>query len=147
MMQQPNDNLVQQFKMINIIYLALGAGMLFSVAMFAFMVESGTVPVNNDLTFALQIAVPVLAVAGFAAGKFMYSMFGKKAKEDSNDANKIMQYRTATIIVWALLEGPGLFAGISYFMTGNKIFLAFFAMIFVGFIISKPSISKFQQDF
>ncbi len=142
------NNFEQKFKVINIIYLALGAGMLLSLVMFVFMIESGVAQVvDESIADILKIVVVVIAISGYGAGKFLYGMNAKKSKVETNVITKLNNYQTACLIVWAMLEGPGLFACIAYFMTGDKLFLAFFSMIFMGYVLSKPSVSKFQQDF
>ena len=144
---EEDDNLLQSFKIINIIYMALGAGMITSSVIFMFLVQSGNAAMNPGLTDILKIVVPVIAVVGFAAGRFLYTTSGKKSKEETNQSVKINNYRTACLIVWATIEGPGLFSSIAYFITGNQLFLIFFGMIFMGYLFSKPAITKFQQDF
>ena len=144
---ESNDNLVQQFKIINIIYYALGAGMLMSAAMFTFMIQSGAMPVEDSLSGIMKFVVPAMGVGSFAIGKLLYNNFAAKSKEETDETVKINNYRTASLIQWATLEGSGLFSSICYLITGDPLFLVFFAMIFVGYILSKPSISKFQQDF
>ena len=143
---QDDDNLIQSFKSINILFIALGAGMLLTSIVMVYMVQVGAV-VNPDLSDVLEIVVPVLGASGFVAGKFMYGMNAKKSKEETDPYVKINNYRIACLIVWVLMEGPGLFASISYFLTGDRIFLLFFSMIFMGYYFNKPSIAKFQQDF
>ncbi len=142
------DKLIQSFKTLNIIYMALGAGMLMSSAVFVFLVGSGNAITKPELADVLKMVVPVIAVSGYIGGKFLYGTMAKKSKVETTDQTKrFTNYQTAFLIVWALLEGPGLFAAISYYLTGDQIFLAFFALVFLGYLFSKPSVNKFQQDF
>jgi hypothetical protein len=144
---QQEDNLIPVFKTLNILYRALGVGMLLSIVVFICMVKFNTSPPNSDLADIMKIVVPVLGISCFGAGRFLYKMNAKKSKEETNEFSKLNNYRTASLIVWATLEGPALFAAVAYYLTGDQIFLAFFVVIFLGFIFSRPSIGKFQQDF
>jgi hypothetical protein len=144
---QQEDNLTPAFKTLNIIYMALGAGMLLSIAVFIFLVRSGGTPSAPDLAGTMKIVVPVLGISCFGIGRFLYGMSAKKSKEETSESIKLNNYRTASLIVWATTEGPALFASVAYYLTGDPVFLAFFAIIFLGFRFSRPSIEKFQQDF
>ncbi len=141
------DKLAQSFKTLNIIYMALGAGMIMSSAVFVFLIGSKTIIPQPGLAEVFKIVVPVLAVSGYIAGKFLYGMNSKKSKEEPDPMKKFANYQTSCLIVWALLEGSGLFSAIAYLQTADQLFLAFFAMIFLGYLFSKPSMIKFQQDF
>ncbi len=146
-MQQPEDMLTPAFKALNIVYIALGVGMLMSIAVFIFLIKTSVTPADSGLTGILSIVVPVLGISCFGAGRFLYNLNAKKSKEETDVKVKLNNYRAASIIVWATMEGPALFSAVGYFLTGDQIFLLFFSIIFLGFIFSKPSIEKFQQDF
>lgn len=146
-MEQGN-NLAERFRALTIIYIALGAGMVISIALFYFMLASGTaVGLDAGTSDILKIVVVVIAMSGFGAGKFIYGMNAKKSQELTDPVAKFNSFQTTCIITWALLEGPGIFASVAYFMSGDSIFLAFFSMIFLGYIFNKPTVAKFQQDF
>jgi hypothetical protein len=146
-MQEPEDTLTPVFKMLNIIYIALGVGMLLSIAVFIFLIRTSVARADSGLAGILTIVVPVVGISSFGAGRFLYKMNAKKSKEETDVAVKLNNYRAASIIVWATMEGPALFSAVGYYLTGDQIFLLFFSVIFLGFIFSKPSIEKFQQDF
>ncbi len=144
---EPEDRISIAFKTINLIYMALGMGMILSLGVFYFLVENKTEVPNAELVPVFSFAVPLMGIAGFLGGRYLYKQGSVKSKNETDLQKKLALYQTHMLIVWALLEGPALFASIVYLLTGDALFLVFFAMIFSGFVFSKPSIAKFQQDF
>lgn len=141
------DEVIPAFKIINTIYLAIGAGMLITAGVFYYLVESGGTVTDSQLASILQIAVLVAGVGGFGAGRYLYGTFSARSKAETMISQKLTHYRTALLISWAAIEGPGLFALVAYLLSGDQLFLAFFAMIFLVFVFTRPTVSKFQQDF
>ncbi|HVD96962.1 MAG TPA: hypothetical protein VNB90_02080 [Cytophagaceae bacterium] len=128
--------------------MALGIGMILTLSVFYFLVESGNGPGQDaTLSSVFSIVVPVLGVMSFVVGKYLYKQGGTKSKAVEDISKKFVLYQTHCLIVWALLEGAALFAAIVYLITADPLFLVFFAMIFAGYVLSKPSVAKFQQDF
>lgn len=144
---QEEDSITPAFKTLSIIYYALGAGMLFSLVVFYILVSQGGNPGNGDLVLILSIVVPVMGIIGFGGGRYLAASFAQKSRFTTNVAQKFTYYRTACLISWAMLEAPALLSGVAYFLTGDSLFSAFFAMIFLVFLFNRPSITKFQQDF
>ncbi len=57
---------------------------------------------------------------------------------------KFEQYRAASILQWALIEGPALFSIVGFFLTGNYAFLALLLAIIFLFAMTAPSKLKIQ---
>jgi hypothetical protein len=55
---------------------------------------------------------------------------------------KFPAYRSASILQWAILDGPSLFCIICFFLTGNYAFLALSVVIMFLFTMTAPSKSK-----
>jgi hypothetical protein len=145
---QQNFDIGPAFKTLTIIYMALGMGMILSTGVFYFLIESGNGPTQNaELVQVFTIVVPVIAVSCIGAGRFLYNKGAEKSRNEMDIQKKFALFQSHNLIVWAMLEGPALFSVIAYWLTGDPLFLVFFAMIFAVFIFSKPSISKFQQEF
>ncbi len=140
-------DLTSGFKVLTILYYALGGGLLLSAFVFYMVSDTSVNVVDPDLAGILAIVVPVFALSSFAVGKYMYATQAALSKEKATVSEKLNYYRTACLMRWASLEGAGLFSGVVYLLTGDLLFMAFLAMILVWFLLSKPSMSKFQQDF
>ncbi|WP_430894693.1 MULTISPECIES: hypothetical protein [unclassified Paraflavitalea] len=79
----------------------------------------------------------VIAVALSGAFLFIgFKLFNKTVlkirNSDASDGQKIMQYRAASIVWYAMIEGPGLFAMVCYIITGN---IAFFILALVHLFV------------
>jgi hypothetical protein len=119
-MEQRMDN----FRVLKILHLALVAGltMLLLIALVLHFVNRNH---DESLEIPLQVIAIILSVGGLFFG---FNQFKKKVAEARNSTEpaekRLELYRAACIIWWALLEGPGLFATISFILTGNYAFFA-----------------------
>lgn len=116
---------------------------LFCVIAF-FLNSSGAFkPVAKDLDHLLQVIVIILAAVGFFVGNnYFKKKVLKQAQEPQTPQDKMSIYRHASIIQWALLEGPAIFAIISFLLTGNFAFLALAATLMILFALAFPARQK-----
>jgi len=126
---QPNA-----FKLLKIIHLALLLGMFLMVAIPLYLVLKGmAVATDESLGRTLQVVCILLSVGCVVIG---FNIFKRRILAARNDAasadQKMEQYRSACITWWAMIEGPGFLAAISFMLTGN---FAFFALAVVHLII------------
>lgn len=117
--------------------------LLFGVIAF-FLNNSGAFePVAKDLDHPLQVIVIILAAAGFFIGNnYFKRKVLQQAQELQIPQDKMAIYRHASIIQWALLEGPAIFAVISFALTGNFAFLALAATVVILFALAFPARHK-----
>ena len=80
-----------------------------------------------------------MAAAGIIAGRIVGRIMINKIKEDALLKEKLAVYRSASIVKWALLEGPSLFAIVCFIITSDFYFLGVSAMIMVWFVINRPT--------
>ena len=112
------------FRVLKILHLALLAGLtlLLLISIVLHLVNHNT---NESLEMPLQVVAVILSVGTLFLG---FNMFKKRIaliRNSLEPAEKRMEmYRGACIVWWALLEGPGLFAIISFILTGNYAFFA-----------------------
>ena len=136
-----NQNTVQSpaktLKTLTIIHLALLAGMV----LFAGVVYSITPnPVLNfkDTDEHFLILVPFMAITGIAASVFVSKQQIAKAKEGETLNAKIAGYLSASIIKFALLEGPALFGIVGFLLTTNLLYLLISIVIMLYFLSQRP---------
>lgn len=133
-----------KFKTMQIIHLALLAGMcLFAVVVF-FLKQSTVVKFNKDDVFTF--IVPVMAIMGVFASSFLFGKALPNAQKQTAVYRKFSMYQTATIMRYAFLEGPALFATIVYFLTGNFLYLLIAIAIIAYFITLRPTKDKLTDD-
>jgi hypothetical protein len=129
------------FSALNILHKAMLAGqVLFATVCFYMLYSKTVIPALQDLDKILQVLAITLSAAGFFAGNFLFKKRLLQAKESpAGLTEKFAIYRSACILQWALLEGPGIFSIICFFLTGNYAFLALAATVILLFVILGPS--------
>jgi hypothetical protein len=128
-MQQPNA-----FYSLKIIHMAVLIVMaLFNTVALILMLQGFIDLVDESIQRTLQ-AVCILLSAVFII--FGFKVFKKSifaARSSLETGEKRMElYRAACIRWWAMIEGPGIIAGIGFILTGNY---AFFALAIVHLLI------------
>lgn len=135
------------FKINYILFGALLTGLIFFMLMVYFGFTNNVVEADESLLNVFMFVIPVFAIMEIFLSRFMYNKFVKQLPEDSSLLEKLGKYRTAKIISWALLEGAGLFTIIAFILTRSNFFLIVFFVIIIAFVLSKPSIDEFLNDF
>lgn len=122
-------------------------GLILFCAIAFFLHNSGAFePVAKDLDHPLQVIVIILAAAGFFIGNnYFKRKVLQQAQEPQIPQDKMAIYRHASIIQWALLEGPAIFAVISFVLTGNFAFLALAATVLILFTLAFPARQKIMM--
>ena len=120
---------------------ALLMGQILFAAACIYIVYTKTIlPPAKELDRILQVAALIITIAGVYAGM---TIFKKKLvvirEMQTGNKEKFSLYRSASIVQWALLEGPSIFCIISFLLTGNYAFLALAAGIIFLFILMGPS--------
>ena len=122
-MEQRGD----EFRALKILHFALLGGM--TLAVIIMFVLRYTITLNQKFDIATEKIFQVIAVLLSLGGLLLgFNRFRSKvaALRQSLEpaAQRMAAYRTACIAWWALLEMPGLFGGICFFLTGNYAFFA-----------------------
>ncbi|MFL5743849.1 MAG: hypothetical protein ACJ751_04245 [Niastella sp.] len=120
-MQQPNA-----FRVLKILHTALLMSMIIFSLIAIVLVQRNLVPASGE-TLERSFQVICILVSGvMLLGGF--NLFKKKmlaARNDTGSGEQRMDlYRSACILWWAMIEGPGLLATIGYMLTHNLAFLA-----------------------
>lgn len=134
-----NGDFKQEWLSIRIIHVALLAG----PAMFMFVsvfLNSGHYvyhfpPEQMELVF-----LNILFMA-IAPGLGRYSIRRMKKKLSHHEGSKLEAlaiYRIGKMVQWALLEGAGLFAIVTFFITANVFYLPFAAFQLVLLVLARP---------
>lgn len=144
-----NDNFKptpdQFVKLISIIHLALlGGQLLFAIVAYAqaAKVFFGIMNTGDPLVYI----VAIVAVFGFAASNVMFNVLLKAALAKPSLGEKIVNYQTALIARFALLEGPSLFAIVGFLLSGNLFFLIIAGLLMLYFLMLRPTKDKIDAD-
>ncbi|HCT30994.1 MAG TPA: hypothetical protein DIW31_09735 [Bacteroidales bacterium] len=130
-----------------IICSALILGQLFFLAIAIYLIiQTGMGFGDVNMKDVFIYVVPSFAAISIAASFFVFKSKLSKLKESQTLDQKLVEYRSAQIIRWALLEGPSFFAIIVFLLTGQYLFVGIVAIIILFFIPTFPSANSFEQD-
>jgi hypothetical protein len=133
-MQQSNA-----FTTLRIVHLALLAGMAAFDIVSVIMVNEGFPVVDESMQRTLQVVCILVSGLSLFAG---FKIFKKKifaARNSPETGEKRMElYRTACILWWAMIEGPGIFAGAAFILSGNYAFFALAVFHLLALLLFAP---------
>lgn len=145
MLQQNNNT--DFLRSISILFTAMLAGQIIFAALALVLVYTGnfssSMPQAENIFFIL---VPALIISGRLAGTTLYKKKVQQARDAGTIAEKRSLYRAAFITRCALLEGPILFAIITYLLTNKTELLAFAAGGILLFYMLKPGKEKIANE-
>ncbi|MBL0146909.1 MAG: hypothetical protein IPP48_15515 [Chitinophagaceae bacterium] len=113
MQQQKNS-----FKALQLIHKAMLLGQIVAAVIFLILIASKMqTAALQDKDRLFQVVAVVFSVAAVLIGSYLFKkkITGIKNKFEASIADKFTQYRTASIVQWALLEGATLFSCIAFF--------------------------------
>lgn len=91
-------------------------------------------------------AVPILAVVCVLFGNILYKSRLDKLKEVSNLRDKLMEFQTASIIKYALLEGATLFSLVAFLQMNNLLYLLIAGVLVVYNLFQRPTKERIIND-
>lgn len=139
--QQPT-NLKELYNSIKILPLALIAGLCMISGIMIYMKQGQDASDNFGGLFVIIIAL--IAATGFILGSFLF----RKRIADSMGKTmieKLVIYRQATIIRFALLEGPGILSIVLFFLSGNYLYMVITGAMVLFMLLNKPTDDMIAQ--
>ncbi len=144
---EQKKNLNEIIKQSQLICSSLIIGQLFFLAVAIFLVTRAEAGIGEvDLGDIFIFIIPIFAVTSIAASYFVFKNKLNRLKESQSVEQKLVDYRSAQIIRWALLEGPSFLTIIAFLLTGQFIFVGVVAIIIMFFIPTFPSAARLEQD-
>jgi hypothetical protein len=135
MQHQPNA-----FSVIKIVHIGLLVGMaMFDIVSLIIVLQGIPVIADEPMQRNLQLGCVLLSALLLIAG---FKIFKKKilaARNSAEPGEKRMEmYRAACIMWWAMIEAPGIVAGIGFIISGNFSFFALAAFHLVALLVFAP---------
>ena len=146
-MKLNNNSDSKQFITLNIIFIALLGAQLIYFVIGLFLIQAGSVPMQNELDKIFMFITPVIVLSGIIAAKFIYSKMVSAFDKNQPLENKIMSYRNASIVRLALIEGVNIFNISIMIITGNYLYTAYFLILIAFYILFKPSKDNFVVEY
>ena len=130
---------------LTIIYMALLSGLLLFIGFVFFQFEGGMTP-TFDSSDTLLLIYPVVAIGAILLSQVIYKKLLTTAKNKSGLKSKLQGYQTASIVKFALIEGPAFFGIVLTMVTGNTAFIAIAGVLVIFLLLQKPSQAKVEND-
>ena len=133
-------------KTIQILHIAIVIG-IFGFAVISIIIQSqGFQKVDQETEMVLMVIVPIFALIGIIGSNFIFKKRLVPIRSMSSLKDKLIDFRTALIIKFVILDAPAFFAVIAFLLTGNYFYLGITAALVVTFAIYFPTKSKLIND-
>ncbi|NKI30462.1 hypothetical protein [Croceivirga thetidis] len=141
--QSPTPN--EFVKTISIIHFGLVAGLLAFGTITFFQTDIANSSSLNQNDPLIYIA-PLVGMAGIFGSKVVFQKLVERAKSANGLQDKLAAYQTASLIQWALIEGPA-FLNLALFMSsGNSLYLAVAVTLLLYLAWLRPTKIKISSD-
>lgn len=132
---------------LSILYAALLMGQLLFLGVAYFLGQNVEMTENVlKMKDTLQMIAPAMAIGGLLGGGVLYRSFLGKIDKNADITTKLNSYQTASILRYALLEGPSIFASVCFLLTGDLIFLGLSGIIILAFVFHRPTKDKIALE-
>lgn len=143
MQHQPNA-----FSVLKILHIGLLVGMaMFDIVSLIIVMQGAPVIADEPMQRNLQVGCVLLSAVLLIAGFKIFKKRIMAARNSTEPGEKRMEmYRAACIMWWAMIEAPGIVAGIGFIISGNYAFFAlaiFHLMAMLVFAPQKANITLF----
>jgi hypothetical protein len=140
-MQQAKNN----FATFKLIHKGMLLGQVIATIIFLVLIVSKKQsPSFFEYDRVFQIVALLFTGLTFFVGNILFKkkINAIKLGAQFNTQQKFEQYRTASLLQWALLEAATLFNGIAYFLVGNYAFIVLASVIILLFAMQAPNKTK-----
>lgn len=131
-------------KILSIIHIALCAGL----ALFAIFVyfKNGDFTARMNQQDIFIYIVPIVAAAGYFLSQLVFKKQIASIAREEKLPIKLAKYQIASLIKYALLEGPGFLALMAYFWSGNALYLVIAIALIVYLFVQRPTAEKIKKE-
>ncbi len=131
----------QYLSALTLIHAALGIGQLLFGLVSIFLIQTDepaiqSLPVSET---TLQFLIPTLLLIGFIAGRLLFKNKLNSLKESDDLDVKLKTFRSASVIKYALAEGPILISIMTYLLTHSILFLGLAGLGLITFMLDRPT--------
>ncbi len=139
------ENIKTLFQSSTVLHLALVSGQVMIATILFFVI--GISPNATD-NFMLSIVTCILSVGTIFASAFIHKR--KLEALDLTTMNleeKLTNFRSTSIIKWAMLEGGNLMVVLISWITGNTWLMILFVVSLILLFMAKPTLERFAKEF
>lgn len=139
-------DLKNQLRITYTIYYSLIAGILFFFIAAIILIQNKEAQTGTTLATILTVLVPVYGFLMMLISRMIYSKMIAGKKPESTLLQKIIHYRTAKIISWAMVESGCILSLAAVILTSDYFYVVVFIFLFGYFILIKPSAESLVRD-
>lgn len=137
-------NIKAFFKTMSLIHAALCMSLLIFTIVAYFQNQSFEAEIDTSDIFIYVI--PIVSATGYFMSQFIFQKLLQGIGSTDTLANKLVKYNTASLIKYALIEGPAFLALFVYYMNGNAMYLVIAFALIVYLYAQRPRIDKIIQE-
>ena len=135
----------ENFKSIQVLHLAMTGGCLMLGFIMVFLIGQEEKAVSLTMIFLMVSAMLTLSSVG--GSFFLYKNKIKDARNIDGLDKKLENFRTSSIMRWAMIEASTLIAVVFMFVENNYYYLGFFIIGIIALLLTRPSIESFIKDY
>jgi hypothetical protein len=135
----------QYFFTLNITYYMQAIAVLAFGLIVAFLISQNPQPASGENDSWMTI-VSVILISGLVLAYVVFRLLLRQIKPSLRLQEKMPRYARALLVRSALIEIPGLLASIAAYITANIHFLAVSLLVFIIFIMLRPTRSTITND-
>lgn len=135
------------YKGLQIVFFSLLAGQILFLAVAIFLIKENIfTTARHDLENIFLSVLVILALICMVSGSRIFKSRIQKLGVVKSVPERFSEYRATSIVRWALLEGPCLFAIICFLLTSNYFFVLIAILILFFFGSTSPVKTKVASD-
>lgn len=144
MKESTNNNTPKGFfRTLSLIHMGLIGGLLVATAVFYLQTE---VPPNTGEEDLMIYVFPTIAILSIFLSKFLFAQQLKNLEDKKLLSQKIPGYLTASLISYALVEGPAFLNLIWFSTTGNMLYFAVTLTLLAYLLWHRPTKQKVENQ-
>ena len=140
------EQIKYQLEITYTIYYALVLNLIVFFIVVIVILQNRDVEAPSKLDSIFTIVVPFIGFLVMLISRAIYNRMIANIDSGSNTLNKIVHFRKAKIISWALVEFGCIFALVASILTSNYLYIAVFILLFGYFIMLRPSGESLIRD-
>ena len=141
-----NSEIANQLRVTKKIYTSIFTGLLLFLIIVIVISQENNADSGNSLDKVFTVIVPLFGLLMMVFSKMVYNKMVSGYLSGTDLVEKIMRYRTAKIISWAMVEAACLFALVATMLTSNYLYIAVVIFLLGYLFMLKPSKESLIHD-
>lgn len=130
-------------KTLSIIHLGLLAGPFILGVVAYLQTENPFLDYTNTEDVFIYV-VPIFALSGIFVGNLLFKQMMTSAMKTDGLRTKLARFQTASLIKYALIEGPALLGAVAFLNTGNLTYLYIAGVLILFLYLLRPTKEKIE---